>query len=198
MMMMMMIRRRAPVVLNHEPVQVRHREKLGISTREIDSRNPQARSPSFTTRLHICHYHHWKGGRSTVLVPCTYLKICFWFTPQKWCFWKWNRRNDQIISFFLADNHNTSIDALIFDNCYYFISSLWKLSRFIWKNNAKISSKYQDKNELSTLVFRWKKIRSNNQDLYLGVDRRPWGEWAGWVSRVSKALKTKRFYTKLW
>ena len=61
MMMMMMIRRRAPVVLNHEPVQVRHREKLGISTREIDSRNPQARSPSFTTRIHICHYHNWKG-----------------------------------------------------------------------------------------------------------------------------------------
>ena len=48
------------------------------------------------------------------------------------------------LSFFLDDNHNTSIDASIFDNCYWFISSLWKLSRFIWKINAKISSKYQD------------------------------------------------------
>ena len=131
----------------------------------------------------------------------TYLKICLWFTPQKMVFLKmtWLELEEKTkLSFFLDDNHNTSIDALIFDNCYWFISSLWKLSRFIWKINAKISSKYQDKIELSSLVFRWIKIRSNNQDLYLGVHRRPWGEWAGWVSRVSKALKTKRFYTKLW
>ena len=52
-MMMMMIRRRTPVVVIHEPVQVRHREKLGISTREIDSRNPQARSPSFTMTTYL-------------------------------------------------------------------------------------------------------------------------------------------------
>ena len=53
MMMMMMIRRRTPVVVIHEPVQVRHREKLGISTREIDSRNPQARSLSFTKTAYL-------------------------------------------------------------------------------------------------------------------------------------------------
>ena len=180
---MMMIRRRSPVVLMHEPVQVRHREKLGISTREIDSRNPQARSPSFTMTTYL--------SQNLFVV----------YNPKNGVFendMTWILEEKTKLSFFLDDNHNTSIDALIFDNCYWFISSLWKLSRFIWKINAKISSKYQYKIELSSLVFRWIKIRSNNQDLYLGVDRRPWGEWAGWVSRVSKALKTKRFYTKLW
>ena len=51
-------------------------------------------------------------------------KSVFGLHPKNGVFENEIEETTKLSFFFLADNHNTSIDALIFDNCYYFISSL--------------------------------------------------------------------------